>query len=71
MIKFAALLSVVGVVMLSTPGAALALGNGEPSRFFPIEPRHGAAPEPVTVIGLALGAGGVGLARWRSKRKAR
>jgi hypothetical protein len=28
------------------------------------------APEPLTVIGLAIGAGGIGVARWAAKRKA-
>jgi hypothetical protein len=34
--------------------------------------RHGGsfgAPEPVTVVGVALGAGVAGLAAWRARRK--
>jgi hypothetical protein len=32
---------------------------------------HHSAPEPLTAIGLALGAGGVAVARWAVKRKSR
>jgi hypothetical protein len=32
---------------------------------------HHSAPEPLTIIGLALGAGGIAVARWATNRKSR
>jgi len=65
MAKLVAALSVLGVMMVGAPHTAMA-GHDHDG-----EERHEKAPEPLTVIGLALGAGAVGVARWASKRKPR
>jgi|HubBroStandDraft_4_1064222.scaffolds.fasta_scaffold674416_2 hypothetical protein len=65
MTKLFALLSVVGVMMLGAPQLAYAVDHDRDDR----DDHHGAAPEPLTVIGLALGAGAIGVARLVSKRK--
>jgi len=68
MVKLIAMMSVVGVVVLGAPRMALA-GGGHDHGDHDRDDRHGAAPEPMTIIGLALGAGAIGVARWVSKRK--
>ena len=65
MTKLFALLSVAGVMMLGAPRVAHA--DDRDDRYD--DHHHGAAPEPLTVIGLALGAGAIGVARLVSKRK--
>jgi hypothetical protein len=67
MTKLFALLSVVGVMMLGAPQLAYAGDHDRDDRDD--DHHHGAAPEPLTVIGLALGAGAIGVARLVSKRK--
>jgi hypothetical protein len=74
MIKLLAPLSVVGVVMLGAPQMALAHGGDhdrDDRNDHDSDDHHGKAPEPLTVIGLALGVGAIGVARWASKRKSR
>jgi hypothetical protein len=56
---------VAAAVFLSAPTVAYADPGGVP--------HHDQAPEPVTILGLALGAAGIAAARWaygrRSSRK--
>jgi hypothetical protein len=66
MIKVLALFSIVGVVVLGAPSPTLADDRADSAAN---HRHHEAAPEPVTAIGLALGAGVIGLARRASKRK--
>lgn len=63
--KLIAALSVVGMMMLGSPHVASAGDHDNDDH------QHRKAPEPLTVIGLALGAGVIGVARWASKRKSR
>jgi hypothetical protein len=51
--------SITAMVLL-VPAMAMAAGHP-----------HYEGPEPLTAIGLVLGAAGVGVARWASSRKSR
>jgi hypothetical protein len=58
-----------GFLVLGAPALARAADHGEHGE-------HGGrgdhdAPEPLTTLGLMLGAGGVAVARWAANRKSR
>ncbi len=57
-----AVASIVGMMMVSIPALSHAGGG---------EHRDHSAPEPLTMLGFVLGAGGVAVARWASQRKSR
>ena len=68
MAKLISVLSVVGAMMVAAPGLAHAEPNSHSDWGFG---HDRPAPEPLTVIGLALGAGGLIAGRRLAKRKAR
>ena len=55
-------LSMFAVLSVAAPALARPWWNWGPIH-------HHNAPEPLTIAGLTLGAGAVGLARWMSSRK--
>jgi hypothetical protein len=65
--------SIAILVMLGAPAIARADRDDQGDRGEHGEGagHHGDAPEPLTVIGLALGAGGIAVAKWASGRKSR
>ena len=72
--KRIAVSSFVVLSMLSVPTMAMAMmdGSGDEHRGGDGNGgHHGNAPEPITVLGLAAGAGGIAVAGWRSRRAAR
>jgi hypothetical protein len=68
MVKLIALLSVAGAMMLGAPRVAWA-GDHDRDDRADRDDHNKKAPEPITVIGLALGAAAIGVARWAYKRK--
>lgn len=68
MIKTLAGLALGGMILVGVPAVAHA------SEFWFFgdydDHHHERAPEPLTIIGLAVGAGGIAAARWASGRKA-
>jgi hypothetical protein len=62
MIRLAKLLSILALVSLGASAEAQGATSAAP-----VTRRR--APEPVTLIGLGIGASAIGIARWRSKRK--
>jgi hypothetical protein len=62
MSKLLIVASVAAAIMGSTSAWALVNDHDR-------DDRHHSAPEPATIIGLALGAGAIGLGRWAWKRK--
>jgi hypothetical protein len=62
-----------GFVVLGAPALALAADHDDNGKGDHGD--HGGrghdAPEPLTTLGLMLGAGGVAVARWRASRKSR
>ncbi len=65
MSKFLAAFATIALFVIATPTLALADHEG---RDHGGNPDHG-APEPLTVLGLAAGAGGIAFARWAKNRK--
>jgi hypothetical protein len=64
--------SIIVLAMLGIPTAAMAMmdGSGTEHGGDGESGHHGNAPEPVTILGLALGAGGIAAAGWRARRAA-
>ncbi len=60
--------SIAGFIVLGAPALSRADDHGGGDRGDHGGGHH-SAPEPITVIGLALGAGGVATARWAANRK--
>jgi len=67
-----------GALVLGAPALARAAGHGDHGDHGDDHGDHGDhggrghdAPEPLTTLGLMLGAGGVAVARWRATRKSR
>jgi hypothetical protein len=73
MIKRFAVSFIVAFIMFGAPAVAMATdGHGEDRGDDSDNGRHhGSAPEPITMIGLALGAGGIVAAGWASRRSSR
>jgi hypothetical protein len=69
MLKRIALSSVAAFLILGAPAIATARADG--SEHGDEHRHHGSAPEPITVIGLALGAGGITAAGWAARRSSR
>jgi hypothetical protein len=64
--------SIAGLITLGVPSLSFANGEGRDNgkgNGGQDNGGHKSAPEPLTVLGLALGAGGTAVARWASKRK--
>ncbi len=70
-------LNILGIVACLLSGSSAlargddARGNGNGNGNAYGHEKHGGygAPEPITVVAVALGAGTVGLAAWRARRK--
>jgi hypothetical protein len=65
--------SIAAMIALGAPSLAHADGKGDhegKNGDNDDHHRRGDAPEPVTVIGLALGVGGIAAARWAVGRRA-
>jgi hypothetical protein len=67
MIKKLAVSSIVAVITLGVPAMAWAGGGHHGGGHH--GGGHGKAPEPVTILGLALGAGGIAVARAASRKR--
>jgi hypothetical protein len=71
MFKSLAVASFAAFIVLGTP--ALSRADNDHGGDHGDNGEHGgghhSAPEPITVIGLGLGAGGVAFARWAANRK--
>jgi hypothetical protein len=82
MVKPLFVASIAGFLMLGVPALAHAdrdgddrghgrSGDGDNDSDDRGARGHHSAPEPLTTLGLVLGAGGVAVARWAAKRKSR
>jgi hypothetical protein len=75
MIKHVAFSLMAVSMMLGAPSVALAMGDGSifggGDDHSGSATHHGSAPEPVTILGLGLGAAAIGAARWAYRRNAR
>jgi hypothetical protein len=72
--KALAVASIAAFMVLGLPALALADpkgGNNGGDDNGNHYGEHHSAPEPLTILGLAMGAGGVAVARWASNRKSR